>query len=174
MKNPQQPTDTQPATGDRTEPSAGNPRPDAAPPGDVNDGIDPPPGTKVLLIEDDPTIRMLLQMGLRRHQYDCVAAENGRAAQALLKSHRPDMIVVDLMMPVMDGLAFIQWLRHTVRDDATPVLVFTTVQDPKVMHEVLRTGADLFCGKPMHLKELVAQLRKLNALPRRKARAPAA
>jgi CheY-like chemotaxis protein len=124
------------------------------------------PRKKVLLIEDDSTIRMLLQMGLRKHHFDCVIAENGRAAQSLLHSTRPDLIVVDLLMPVMDGMAFIQWLRQTAQD-STPVLVFTTVDDPKITQDVLRSGADFLARKPLHLKELVEAMNRLIRLPRR-------
>jgi two-component system KDP operon response regulator KdpE len=131
------------------------------------------PKTKVLIIEDDTTIRKLLDMGLRRYGYDCVAAENGRAGQTLLATVRPDLIVVDLMMPVMDGLRFIQWLRQTAGDTTTPVLVFSTVQDPKIKQEVLSTGANFFAGKPMHLKELVQALNGLAGLPRPESRTPA-
>jgi DNA-binding response OmpR family regulator len=89
-----------------------------------------------------------------------VVAENGKAAQTILQTVRPDLIIVDLLMPVMDGLAFIQWLRHTARD-STPVMVFSTVDDPKITKEVLKSGADFFARKPLHLKDLVEAMNKL-------------
>ena len=112
------------------------------------------PKKKVLVIDDDATMRMLLKMGLRSHEYDCLTAENGMAAQAVLRSYRPDLILVDLLMPVMDGLTFIQWLRQTACD-STPVLVFTNVSTPKITQEALTTGANAFACKPLHLKELM-------------------
>ena len=137
----------------------GEKKPDALPP------------TKILLIEDDSTIRMLLEMGLRKHNFDCTIAENGKVAQDLLKVVRPDLIVVDLLMPVMDGIAFIQWLRQVAKD-SPPVLVFTTVDDPKVTAEVMKSGADFFARKPLvQLTSLVEQINKLVNLGRQ-PRAP--
>ncbi len=120
--------------------------------------------TPVLVIDDDPVIRMLLKMGLRSHAYDCVTAENGREAQSVLLASRPDVIIVDLMMPVMDGLSFIQWLRQTAQD-TTPVLVLTNVSDPRIEAEARASGANSFVCKPLHLRELLDELATL--VPRR-------
>jgi len=125
----------------------------------------PPRKKRILLIEDDPIILKLLEMGLRKHEFECQIAQNGKAAQPLLQNNRPDIIMVDLMMPVMDGLAFIQWLRHTAQD-STPIVVFSTVDDPKVISEVLKSGADHFAPKPLQLAELVKVLDKLARRPR--------
>jgi DNA-binding response OmpR family regulator len=114
----------------------------------------------VLVIDDDATIRMVLTMGLRAHGYACLTAENGRAAQLVLQSHRPEVILVDLLMPIMDGLTFIQWLRSTARD-STPVLVFSNVHSPKITQEALASGANAFACKPLHLRELVEMISQL-------------
>jgi CheY-like chemotaxis protein len=122
--------------------------------------LEPLPKKKVLVIDDDPTLRMLLKMGLAPHGYDCVTAENGKAAQPMLQTNRPDLILVDLLMPVMDGLAFIQWLRQKAKD-STPVLVLTNVDDPKITKEALKSGANSFAYKPVRLKDLLAAIKKL-------------
>ncbi len=114
----------------------------------------------VLVIDDDAVMRMLLKMGLPTHGYDCLTADNGKAAQTLLQTHRPDLILVDLMMPVMDGLTFIRWLRQTARD-ATPVLVFSNVSTPKITQEALESGANSFACKPLHLNELLEIMSQL-------------
>ena len=103
---------------------------------------------------------MLLKMGLEPHGYDCLAAENGKAAQPIFEMSRPDLILVDLLMPVMDGLAFIHWLRHAIQD-STPILVFTNVDNPRVTQEALRSGANSFVYKPIHLKDLLNAIREL-------------
>lgn len=105
--------------------------------------LQPPPKKKILVIDDDPALRMLLKMGIGPHGYDCVTAENGKAAQPVFQTSRPDLILVDLLMPVMDGLAFIRWLRQTAQD-STPVLVFTNVDNPKITQEALDSGANFF------------------------------
>lgn len=115
---------------------------------------------KVLVIDDDATMRMLLKMGLRSHDYDCLTAENGRVAQELLETHRPDLILVDLLMPVMDGLSFLHWLRKTARNK-TPVLVFTNMNTPNITQEALASGANAFACKPLHLRELLEVMSQL-------------
>lgn len=117
---------------------------------------------RVLIIEDDPIMRMLLKRGLSNFDFDCLLTENGRAAQEILQKDRPDVLLVDLLMPVMDGLAFIKWLRQTAHD-STPVIVFTTVDNPKVKEEVLSSGADFFASKPLHVRELADTMRNLIA-----------
>jgi CheY-like chemotaxis protein len=119
-----------------------------------------PPKRRVLAIDDDPTMRKLLKMGLAPHNYDCVTAENGKAAQEVLKSYRPDLILVDLLMPVMDGLAFLNWLREVARDP-TPVIVFTNVNDGEMTRAALRSGANSYASKPLHLKELLQAMQQL-------------
>ena len=118
------------------------------------------PRQTILIIDDDPMLRMLLKMGLEPHGYDCLAAENGKAAQPVFEMSRPDLILLDLLMPVMDGLAFIHWLRHAIRD-STPILVFTNVDNPRVTQEALRSGANSFVYKPIHLKDLLGAIREL-------------
>jgi CheY-like chemotaxis protein len=123
----------------------------------------PRPRQKVLVIDDDPTMRMLLKMGLGSHDYDCLEAEHGKAAQALLQTHRPDLILVDLLMPVMDGLAFLHWLRQTAQD-STPVVALTNMNTPEITQEALSIGANAFVRKPLHLNELLEVMNQL--LPR--------
>ncbi len=118
------------------------------------------PPRKILVVDDDPVMRMLLKMGLRTPEFECVLAENGKAAQELVPTNRPELILLDLLMPVMDGLSFLQWLRQTAQDQ-TPVLVFSNVNDPKITQEALKTGANGFACKPLHLKELMASIQKL-------------
>jgi CheY-like chemotaxis protein len=123
------------------------------------------PKKKVLVIEDDTTLQMVLEMLLQDHEYDCKIAENGMAAQGMLQTFRPDIIVVDLFMPVMDGLAFLQWLRQTAKD-STPVIVFSTVDDPKIAQDVFKSGANFFVRKPSPLKELLEAMKQLDSLAR--------
>jgi DNA-binding response OmpR family regulator len=122
--------------------------------------LDQPATTKVLLIDDDPSLNNLLKIGLAAFGYECIAAENGKAAQQVLQTFRPDLMLVDLFMPVMDGLAFIQWLRETA-GDSTPVLVFTSLNDVSVAEEALKSGANSFIGKPLHMKGLVEAMKRL-------------
>jgi DNA-binding response OmpR family regulator len=117
---------------------------------------------RVLIVDDDATIRMLLQIGLRLRGFECLMAENGLAAQQILQENHPDLIVVDLMMPMMDGLAFIQWLRQTAHN-GTPVLVLSSVNNPQITQDALQSGANGFAHKPVRIHQFLDELTKLAA-----------
>jgi DNA-binding response OmpR family regulator len=120
---------------------------------------DSTPKQQVLIIDDDPVMRMLLGIGLRAQGYDCLVAENGKAAQELVVKSRVDVMVVDLMMPVMDGLAFIAWLRGNLRN-TTPVVAVSNLNDPRIRDRALALGASEVVVKPVQLQVLVAVLRR--------------
>jgi CheY-like chemotaxis protein len=124
--------------------------------------LEQPPKKKVLVVDDDPTLRMLLKMWLEPHGYECLLAEHGKAAQAVVQANHPAVILVDLLMPVMDGLAFVEWLRGTAKD-STPVLVFTNLDDAKITQQALDSGANAFACKPLRLKELLKTMKELVA-----------
>jgi two-component system response regulator MprA len=117
---------------------------------------------RVLIIDDDASIRMLLEMGFRLRGYDCMLAENGLAAQPLVLSEHFDAILVDLMMPMMDGLSFIHWLREAASNQ-TPVLVLTSVHSATVSQEVIEAGANGLALKPIRIPQILEELKKLIA-----------
>jgi CheY-like chemotaxis protein len=156
-----EPTPSSSAPGSVVEAGVWKPEPEAGDLGPESSlGWRERPGRQVLVIDDDATMRMLLKMGLGRRGYDCLTAENGKVAQAVLERSKPDLILVDLMMPVMDGLTFIHWLRQIARD-STPVLVFTNVDTPQITQEALASGANAFACKPLHLRELMELMNQL-------------
>ena len=122
---------------------------------------------KVLLVEDDASMRATLERALSRRGMQLAACEDGRAALALWQSSAPDVVMLDLSLPGLDGL---QVLEHARRAGlATPVLILTargTVGD-RILG--LNAGADDYLPKPFDLDELEARLR---ALARRHAPAP--
>ena len=83
----------------------------------------------ILVVDDDVVYRELLTLGLQAEGYDVVAAENGMVAKERLSQQEVDGIIVDLLMPMMDGLRFIQWLREEKGDKDVPVLVLTSVDE---------------------------------------------
>ncbi|MFC7534076.1 response regulator transcription factor [Actinoplanes sp. GCM10030250] len=123
--------------------------------------------TAVLLIEDDDRIRLSLTMALEDEGYTAYAvatAEEGLAEQRRL---RTDTVLVDLMLPGMDGYECIRQLR---RDDEVPIIVVSARDDTHDIVAALEAGADDYVVKPIAVKELAARLRAL----RRRARATTA
>jgi len=118
-------------------------------------GQAPEKRTKILVVDDDPSIREILSTQLGRLKYDTVLAEDGLQAIAAFKSAKPDLVLMDLMMPTMDGLTACQRIRALEkRGQRTPIL-FLTARDSQ--HDKLSSalsGGDDFISKPISLQEL--------------------
>src|ERR1700704_6112526 len=105
-------------------------------------GIHSRPGggsmAKILVIDDEQGIRDLLDTLLRRKGYDVVLAESGRKGLELFRRERPDVVVLDLKMPGMDGLAVLQQVRSL--DPALPVIILTGAGTPETEQQVRAMG----------------------------------
>ena len=108
---------------------------------------------KVLLVDDDALLRELLGLIVEKQGYMLNKAENGQDAVALISSFRPDLIVLDVMMPVMDGREFLAWLQANSSPQAK-VLVLTSMTDEKLHKELYELGATRVETKPISLKVL--------------------
>ena len=121
------------------------------------------PERRILLIEDDRDVRSALAVVLADDGFQVVTAPNGFDALASLEGHRPDVVILDWMMPVVDGANFVRALR-TEYHLATPVLVITAGRVSR--EEALSAGADGYLQKPFDLSELLARVRALAARAR--------
>jgi DNA-binding response OmpR family regulator len=115
---------------------------------------------RVLIVDDDPALRRLLQFGLEKAGYETLTADHGGEAMALVGREPVDLMLVDLMMPVVDGLRFLRWLREEAKLDL-PALVFTSFDRPNIAEEVRATGATDIIRKPVRLPELLARVEQL-------------
>ncbi|HZW04048.1 MAG TPA: response regulator transcription factor, partial [Anaerolineaceae bacterium] len=116
---------------------------------------------KILIIDDDVETVRLIGLMLQRQNFDIIAAQTGQQALALAAAEQPDLIVLDLMMPDMDGYSIAKGLRSQVETAETPILMFTarTLVEDKV--NGFEAGADDYLTKPVHPAELVAHIRAL-------------
>ncbi|MBI3268610.1 MAG: response regulator [Planctomycetes bacterium] len=114
---------------------------------------------RILIIDDDANLRDILVVSLEEEGYETVSAENGAAAIAILEREAFDVVLVDLVMPKMDGLRFLRWLRgeHKSR---VPTLVFTGSLDVRgeLEKDALSAGADGVLLKPVDFPVLLAAL----------------
>jgi len=121
---------------------------------------------RILIIEDDPSILRGLQLNLGMEGYTVRSAMDGEVGLALARTERPDLVVVDIMLPRLDGLAVVREIRR--EDSELPVLILSAKGQESDKVAGLRLGADDYLVKPFGLKELLARIDAL--LRRRRAR----
>jgi twitching motility two-component system response regulator PilH len=114
---------------------------------------------KVLIVDDSPTDQHVLAQALQRHGFTTVLASEGKEAIALAESERPDVILMDIVMPGMNGF---QATRHLTKNPATasiPVLIVTSKQQETDRVWGLRQGAVSYITKPVADDDLVAAVK---------------
>ncbi|WP_439609611.1 response regulator transcription factor [Hydrogenophaga sp.] len=114
---------------------------------------------RILLVEDDPTLRGQLRAGLQEAGYAVDEADNGRDAHFLGDAEAFDAVVLDLGLPVLDGLSVLKRWRSAGR--AVPVLILTARDNWSEKVAGIDAGADDYLTKPFHMEELLARLRAL-------------
>ena len=119
-----------------------------------------PAGATILVCDDEPSLRELVRAVLGP-TYRFIEAADGRAALALAHDVAPDLIVLDLMLPVMSGIAVLEELRADERLAAVPVIVMTAWSHAE--SSAWTAGADRFVSKPFHPDELTAAVEELLA-----------
>ncbi|NND72063.1 MAG: response regulator transcription factor [Rhodothermales bacterium] len=115
----------------------------------------------ILLVEDEPDIRALLGYNLRNEGYGVLEAQNGAEAITIAEGHNPDLIVLDIMMPVMDGLECCRRLRDHQTLSSVPILMLTARTGESSHVRSLDVGADSYLPKPVSLPVLFAQVKAL-------------
>ncbi len=108
---------------------------------------------RVLVIEDDEGIRELVELALSEEDYEVWLMPDGATALASLGEIRPDVILLDMKMPVMDGWEFAR-RYHALADRSAPLLVFSAAQD--AAQRAAEIGADGYIPKPFDIDELLA------------------
>lgn len=117
------------------------------------------PKDRVLIAEDDAGVRQSLERALRFEDYDVHTVNDGAAALEAMTLRAPDVIILDVMMPHVDGLAVCRRLR--AKGDRTPILILTARHEVDDRVAGLEAGADDYLVKPFALEELLARLRAL-------------
>ncbi|MBL7662917.1 response regulator transcription factor [bacterium] len=130
--------------------------------------------TKILLIEDEEVVRLGLEENLKCEGYEVISCENGRLGLEAFQAQNPDLVILDVMMPEMDGLEVCRNIRSS-RDDI-PVIMLTAkcAEIDKVVG--LELGADDYLTKPFAIRELIARikavLRRAKARPQQESATP--
>jgi phosphate regulon transcriptional regulator PhoB len=114
---------------------------------------------EVLVVEDEPDIRRLVVLHLERDGFRCRTATTGSDALREVKVAVPDLVVLDLMLPGVDGLEVCRRLRRDATTASVPIIMLTAKSDEVDRIVGLEVGADDYVGKPFSPKELVARVR---------------
>jgi len=121
--------------------------------------VSPAAATHVLVVEDDPHLAAGVLENLRAEGYEATGAGNGEQALTWLAKHGCALIVLDVMLPGIDGLGVCRTLRE--RGDSTPVLFLTARGDPADRVRGLEAGGDDYLAKPFHLQEFLLRVRAI-------------
>jgi len=116
---------------------------------------------KILIVDDEPHIRRILQFLLEQAGYQVLEAGDGQQALALLASERPDLVLLDVMMPHMDGFAVLERWRADRDGQFTPVIMLTARGESTARVRGLRVGANDYVAKPFDQEELLARVANL-------------
>lgn len=121
----------------------------------------PSTSKKLLLIDDDPNLILLVQDYLEFRGYEVTAASSGQGGLEILKEDIPDLIICDIMMPHMDGYTFVEKVRANAGIRWIPFLFLSAKSQSQDKIKGLSQGADVYMTKPFEPEELVAQVESL-------------
>lgn len=111
--------------------------------------------TTILIVEDNALTQRVLQLTLHNQGYQVIVAGNGIEAIEQLEHTRVDLAVIDVLMPLMDGLSLLRYLRDDNRYETLPVIMLTANSQDSIRSQALAIGADGFLTKPTSSRELL-------------------
>lgn len=113
----------------------------------------------ILVVEDEADIREVVLYNLRREGYEAIGCETGTQALAAIKMKRPDLVILDLMIPELDGLTVCQQVRADPEVSSTPIVIVSAKEEESDVVIGLGLGADDYVAKPFRPKELMARVK---------------
>jgi len=116
---------------------------------------------RILVVDDSPTIRTLVRKGLEAAGFQAPVAKDGKEALALIEEDRPDLILSDINMPVMDGIELCKTVHASDDLASTPFVTMSANSDRAIMRRMLEWGASAYLVKPFNLEQLVITIEKL-------------
>lgn len=117
---------------------------------------------KILLVDDEPNIIMALEYSLRKNNYDIFIARDGEEAIELAEKLKPDLVVLDIMMPKVDGYEVLEFLKsHDTLKDNTQTIIISAKQKQSDVEKGLSLGAKEYIKKPFSMKKLLSIVNEL-------------
>lgn len=117
---------------------------------------------QILLVDDEPNIIMALEYTLRKNDYDIFIARDGEEAIVLAEKLEPDLVILDIMMPKVDGYEVLEHLQtHEILKKTTQTIIISAKQKESDVQKALNLGAKEYIKKPFSMKKLLTTVREL-------------
>lgn len=116
---------------------------------------------KLLVIDDDPFIRTLVNKTFSNLGFEVLAAPDGFEGIDAIKTQKPALILLDIMMPILDGLEVLKRIKESPEVSRIPIIMFTSVAESKMVIESSKLGADDYIIKPFQSSVLITKVRDL-------------
>lgn len=116
---------------------------------------------KILIVDDEPNIVMSLEYTFKKNNFEVFIARDGQEALDILKIQLPDVIILDVMMPMVDGFATLEQVKKDEKLENCKVIFLSAKNKEKDIKKGLSLGANLYIVKPFSLKKLVEQVNEL-------------
>ncbi|MBP2283370.1 DNA-binding response OmpR family regulator [Flavobacterium sp. CG_23.5] len=116
---------------------------------------------KILIVDDEPNIVMSLEYTFKKNNFEVFIARDGQEALDILKKQLPDVIILDVMMPMVDGFATLAQIKKDERLQHCKVIFLSAKNKEKDIEKGLSLGANLYVVKPFSVKKLVEQVQEL-------------
>lgn len=110
---------------------------------------------KLLIVDDEPEIGELLAYNFKKKGFDVMSVQNGYSGFETVKSFQPDVIILDIMMPYVNGITMCQELKKHALYKNIPVLFLSATNDAQLINSALKAGGEKFLSKPIHLNLLI-------------------
>lgn len=115
---------------------------------------------KILAVDDEPDVLLIVKTGLEMEGYKVVTASDGEQALASAREEKPDLILLDVMMPKMDGFEVLAKLKEDEATATIPVIMLTGLSDRTKMQKALVSGIQWYVVKPFDFDDLMAKVRE--------------
>ncbi len=116
---------------------------------------------KILVVDDAPDTRLLIKRCLEKSDYEVLEAENGMDALVMVKGDLPDLIILDMMIPRMDGLKVCAFIKSDKRSWNIPVIMITAMAEKSAKELSEQVKVDVFLNKPIIISDLLQKVKEL-------------
>ena len=116
---------------------------------------------KIITIDDDPVVRTLIKKTFSSLGFEVITAADGIEGLRAIENNQPDIIILDVMMPIIDGLEVLKRIKATPKIAKIPVIMFTAISDGHMVVETSKFGAEDYIIKPFQSSVLIQKVKKL-------------